>query len=73
MQNCIAVAAYFPNLMLSANASTMTKKLLSVPNLNWGLGAQLAEMIFDGGLRRANVKVAEAGYAASVATYRQTC
>ncbi len=68
----VAVAAYYPALTLTGNASTVTKKLFSVPAVNWALGAELAETIFDGGLRNATVKAAEAAYCASAAAYRQT-
>jgi NodT family efflux transporter outer membrane factor (OMF) lipoprotein len=68
----VAVAAYYPVMTLTGTASTVTKKLFSVPALNWTLGAQLAETLFDGGLRNATVKAAEAAYCASAATYRQT-
>jgi outer membrane protein TolC len=36
------------------------------------VGPQLAETLFDGGLRRTEVAQARAAYEASVATYRQT-
>ncbi len=71
----IAVAAYFPALTLTANASEAHPSLahwFSVPNIAWSLGPQLAETIFDGGLRNAIVKAARANYQATVATYRQT-
>lgn len=70
----IAVAAYYPTLTLTGSASTAAEgfgHLFSVPALNWALGAQLAQTILDGGLRNAQVKVAEAAYCASVANYRQ--
>ena len=38
----------------------------------WSLGAQLAETLFDGGKRRAQVRVTKADYDATVANYRQT-
>lgn len=71
----IAVAAYYPTLTLTGSASTAAEgfgHLFSVPALNWALGTQIAQTIYDGGLRNAQVKVAEAAYCASVAAYRQT-
>ncbi len=67
----VAEAAYFPALTLSGTASTIAKKLFAVPFLNWSLSAQLAETLFDGGLRDATIKAAWAGYCANVASYRQ--
>jgi len=71
----VAIAAYFPSLNLSATGgydSTHLNKLFTKPAQFWSLGAQLAETLFDGGLRKANVKVAYAQYDQMVATYRQT-
>ncbi len=68
----VAVSAYYPSLTLSGTASTISKKLFNVPFLNWALSAQLADTLFDAGLRSATVKAAEAAYCANVASYRQT-
>ena len=71
----IAVAAFYPTLNLSGSLSTAGRslgKLINTPSIGWSYGLQLAETILDGGLRSATVKAAKAGYAASVATYRQT-
>ncbi len=38
----------------------------------WSIGPALAQTIFDGGLRRAQVKEAKAAYELSVDNYRQT-
>jgi outer membrane protein TolC len=40
--------------------------------LFWAIGANVAEEIFTGGARRAQVQFARAGYDANVASYRQT-
>lgn len=72
----VAIAAYFPTLTLSGNASYQHQGLInnwfSVPGLGWSIGPQLAETIFDGGLRSATVAAARAGYRSTVASYRQT-
>jgi NodT family efflux transporter outer membrane factor (OMF) lipoprotein len=71
----VARAAYFPNLGLSAAtgyASSSFAHLLSAPNLIWSVGPTLAETLFDGGLRAAQNRQAEAAYDAAVANYRQT-
>lgn len=71
----IATAAYYPVLDLTGalNAAAPTLgKLFSVPTIGWLYGTQLAEAIYDGGLRNATVRAAKAGYMAQVAAYRQT-
>jgi len=71
----IAVAAYYPTLSLSANGgfeATDITKWFSLPSRFWSLGAQLPEVLFEGGRRRAQVKLTEAQYDATVASYRQS-
>jgi NodT family efflux transporter outer membrane factor (OMF) lipoprotein len=71
----VATAAYFPSLTLNANSTTtadMLRQLAKSSTTIWSVGPQLAETIFDGGLRRAEVAQAKAAYQSSVATYRQT-
>lgn len=70
----VAESAYFPNLLLTANtsATAVGSDLISAPALGWSLGAQLAETIFDGGLRSAAVAASKANYQVTVANYRQT-
>jgi NodT family efflux transporter outer membrane factor (OMF) lipoprotein len=70
----VAEAAYFPNLLLSATAgyqSSTFSSILAAPSRFWSLGAQLAETIFDGGAREAQVAQARAGFDAAAANYRQ--
>ncbi|MGB7280613.1 MAG: efflux transporter outer membrane subunit [Candidatus Acidiferrum sp.] len=71
----IAVAAYYPNLTISAEAgfeSSAFQKLLAWPSRIWSVGPSLSETIFDAGLRRATVQEYIALYNADVAGYRQT-
>jgi NodT family efflux transporter outer membrane factor (OMF) lipoprotein len=71
----IATAAYFPTLTLSAAGgfeATNITKWFSLPSRFWSLGAGLSEVVFEGGKRGAQVKMTEAQYDATVATYRQT-
>ncbi len=71
----VAIAAYFPVLSLSGSAglsSTDLTHLFTLPALSWAVGSQLAETLFDGGLRQAVTAAARANYRATVATYRQT-
>jgi NodT family efflux transporter outer membrane factor (OMF) lipoprotein len=71
----VAIAAYYPTLTLSASfdtASATIGSLLRSANGLWSFGPQLAETVFDGGLRDAQVAQARDAYDQSVATYRQT-
>ena len=71
----IAVAAYYPNLTLSAEGgfeSSAFEKLLAWPSRFWSVGPSLSETLFDAGLRRATVTQFVALYNADVAGYRQT-
>ncbi|HEX7966809.1 MAG TPA: efflux transporter outer membrane subunit, partial [Stellaceae bacterium] len=71
----VATAAYYPDLTLSASygySSFMFDNLLSAANRFWAVGPQLAETLFDGGLRGAQVEQTRAAYDQNVALYRQT-
>ena len=72
----VAIAAYYPNVTLSATAGFEASSLAQWflwPSRFWTLGpAVVQETLFDGGLRHAQTEQARAAYDASVATYRQT-
>ena len=71
----VAKAAYFPTLGLSAGdtySGGALSHLFSASNRIWSFGPELAETLFDAGLRRAQVAQARAAYDATVDTYRQT-
>jgi NodT family efflux transporter outer membrane factor (OMF) lipoprotein len=71
----IAKAALYPSLAFSAGAglqTTVISDLLTWPSRFWSLGPQLAATLFDAGKRRAQVKLTQAAYDATVANYRQT-
>jgi NodT family efflux transporter outer membrane factor (OMF) lipoprotein len=71
----VARAAYFPTLTLSASAgfeSTAVSQLLKWPNRFWSLGPDLAQVLFDGGARRAATAQARAQNDQAAANYRQT-
>lgn len=71
----VAVAAYYPDISLSAlfgYVGSPLGSLISVSNRVWSLGAAATETVFDAGLRSAQVRAARATYDQSVATYRQT-
>ncbi|MEN3292987.1 MAG: hypothetical protein V7642_2240 [Burkholderiales bacterium] len=70
----IAVAAYFPDLTVSATAGFSSSSLaqwLTVPNRFWSVGPAIAQTLFDAGARRARTDQAIAAYDAEVAAYRQ--
>jgi NodT family efflux transporter outer membrane factor (OMF) lipoprotein len=71
----VAVAAFYPNLTLSAEGgleSSTLKHLFDWPSRFWSVGPSVSETIFDAGLRRATVNQYVATYNADVASYRQT-
>jgi outer membrane protein, multidrug efflux system len=71
----IARAAYYPSLNLFGTGGWQAAdiaKLANVQSTFWAVGANVAEAIFTGGQRRAQVEFAQAGYDANVAGYRQS-
>jgi multidrug efflux system outer membrane protein len=71
----IAKAAYYPSLNLFGNGGWQAAdvaKLANVASTFWAVGANVAESIFTGGARRAQVEFAKSGYDVSVANYRQS-
>jgi NodT family efflux transporter outer membrane factor (OMF) lipoprotein len=68
----IAKSAFFPALTLSGSLASELTTLMTAPATFWSLGPQVLGTIFDGGKRRAQVKLTEAAYDATVANYRQT-
>jgi len=71
----VATAAYFPDLTLSGSddyTGSSMSHLIRASNRVWSIGPALAETLFDGGLRRAQVAQARAAYEGTVDSYRQT-
>ncbi len=71
----IAKAAYYPSLVLYGQGgwnSADISRLLNAESGFWAIGADVAEDIFTGGARRAQVQFSQAGYDATVANYRGT-
>ena len=71
----IARAAYYPSLNLFGTGGWQAgdiAKLVNVQSTFWAVGANVAETIFSGGSRRAQVQFAKSGYDASVAQYRDS-
>lgn len=70
----VAMAGYFPQLGLSANASlgaAAVGDLFSASALGWALGLSLAQNLFNGGATTAQVQSARAGVELAGAQYRQ--
>lgn len=71
----VARAAWFPRITLGGQAGyeSTNSGWLTAPSSFWALGPlQAALTIFDGGRRRAGVKIARAQYDEAAANYRQT-
>lgn len=71
----IAKAAYYPSVVLFGQGgwnSTSISQLFNAESAVWAVGANVAQAIFTGGARRAQVQFSQAGYDATVAGYRDT-
>jgi NodT family efflux transporter outer membrane factor (OMF) lipoprotein len=71
----VAIAAYYPDISLSAlfgYTGTPLRSLISAGNQVWSLGASAAQSVFQSGTLVAQTAAARAAYDQSVATYRQT-
>lgn len=71
----IAKAAYFPSLVLYGQGgwnSANIGQLMNAESGFWAIGANVAQDIFTGGARRAQVQFSQAGYEGTVANYRGT-
>jgi len=71
----VAKAAFYPSLTLTATGGLQNLSIaqwFTWPSRVWSVGPNLAETLFDGGLRRATVQEFQATYDATAANYRQT-
>jgi NodT family efflux transporter outer membrane factor (OMF) lipoprotein len=70
----VAVSRLYPQITLSGTLGSQaltTAGLFGPASLVWGLGGQLAQPLFNAGLRPA-ARAADAGFEAAAANYRQT-
>ncbi len=70
----VARAAYFPTIQLSATGGFGTSSVanwLTWPSRFWSVGTNVAETVFDAGLRKATVQQYRATYDQTVANYQQ--
>ena len=71
----VAKAAFFPSFTLGAAGgyeSYDSSTWLSWPSRFWSAGPSVSQIVYDGGLRKAQTELARAAYDGSVAAYRQT-
>ncbi|HEY6448858.1 MAG TPA: efflux transporter outer membrane subunit [Acidobacteriaceae bacterium] len=71
----IGYGAFFPQITISASGgfeSSTLKHLFDWPSRIWSIGPSASQVIFDGGLYRAELHQYEATYNADLANYRQT-
>ncbi len=70
----VAIAAYYPAVTLSASYgfAGLGPLAISLANEVWSAGVSASQIVFDGGLRSAEVDAARATYDQAVANYRQT-
>jgi len=71
----VAKAAFFPSLLVApgfiGGDSNNIATLLNLPSLLWSIGLTATQTVFDSGRTSANYRFAQAGYAATLANYRQ--
>jgi NodT family efflux transporter outer membrane factor (OMF) lipoprotein len=70
----VAVAAYYPQLTLSASTGLEAiefSQLFSGPSFLWSVGPVIAQTLFDAGKTHGEVQEAQANYDATVANYRE--
>jgi NodT family efflux transporter outer membrane factor (OMF) lipoprotein len=71
----VGYGAFFPQVTISASGgfeSSLFKHLFDWPSRFWSIGPSASQIIFDGGLYRAELHQYEAAYNADLAAYRQT-
>jgi NodT family efflux transporter outer membrane factor (OMF) lipoprotein len=71
----IGYGAFFPQVTISAAGgfeSSLLKHLFDWPSRFWSIGPSTSQLIFDGGLYRAQLHQYQAIYNGDLATYRQT-
>ncbi|GAA4325845.1 efflux transporter outer membrane subunit [Pigmentiphaga soli] len=70
----VANAAFYPSVTLAPSVGLETRTLSTLfeaSSILWSLGVSATQVLFDAGRARANLDFAQAGYDASVATYRR--
>lgn len=68
----VAISAYYPEISLDGLMGFAGRGPLSLANGAWSVAAAATQVVFEGGLRGAQVDAARAVYDQSVASYRQT-
>jgi NodT family efflux transporter outer membrane factor (OMF) lipoprotein len=71
----IGYGAFFPQLTLTGSGGTETSNIAHIadwPSRFWSLGASASQIVFDGGLYRAELHQYEATYNVDLAAYRAT-
>ena len=71
----VATSAWFPDLTISGNAGYRAAQFaqwFTAPAQVWAIGPALAQVLFDGGFRRAQIAQTRAAFDAQAAVYRLT-
>lgn len=71
----VAKTAWLPSFGISASQGVQAaqfSELLDAPSMFWSVGPSLAQILFDGGARKAIYELAKAQYDEQLAFYRQT-
>jgi NodT family efflux transporter outer membrane factor (OMF) lipoprotein len=71
----VAKSAFYPSVGITGGGGFESRDvalILNAPSAFWAIGANVTEIVFSGGRRKAQLDFATSGYAGSVANYRQT-
>ncbi len=67
----VAYASYLPSIDLAATFAFLSNNFVETMRNVWSIGGNLTQIFFDGGARRANVKLFTAKFNEAVALYRE--
>ncbi len=70
----VAEAAVYPSFILGPSYGYESRNFLhlfDLPSLVWAFGVSSSQLLFDGGRAKAAIRFAEAGYQATLASYKQ--
>lgn len=67
----VAYASYFPSLDLTGGIAFLANDFIKTVKNTWEVGSNLVQVLFDGGERRAKIKMHTAKFDEALATYRE--
>jgi NodT family efflux transporter outer membrane factor (OMF) lipoprotein len=71
----VVKSAFYPSIGITGGGGFESRDvglIFNAPSAFWAIGANVTQIVFSGGRRKAQLDFARSGYAGSVASYRQT-